>query len=128
MATLTQAEEDELLRLLDRAIYSDNPTVKKALKNLMLVTALCETAETNELEQTLFSSLKKDQYSLRREVEILGKTVADLQHRISSAYNYNYNDANDSRFRSVINTLKSNSADTTLSASGRINKYLKGIP
>lgn len=127
MATLTQAEEDELLRLLDRAIYSDNPTVKKALRNLMLVTALCETSETDEHEQTLFSSLRKEQYSQRREVEILRKTVADLQHRISPAYSYN--DAYDSRFQSVINTLKSRVVDPTSAAgSGKINKYLKGIP
>jgi hypothetical protein len=73
MAILTEKEEDELLRLLDRAIYSDNPTVKKALKNLMLVTALCEEEHTGTAG--LFSSLRKEQMLIRQTADRVEKEL-----------------------------------------------------
>lgn len=80
MAILTENEEDELLRLLDKALVSNNPTVKQALKNLMLVTALVEVDDA-EPHAAILSSFRHTQQELKAQVEQLEKTVADIQSR-----------------------------------------------
>lgn len=50
------------VRLFDTAMTSDNPTVKKAFKNLMIVSALVN-AETPEFSKGPFESMVDDLYT-----------------------------------------------------------------
>lgn len=66
---MNKEDDIELLfKILDNALQSDNPSIKKALKNFLLVAALIDNnSDTNGP----FSSLLEEVKRLRAKVEIL---------------------------------------------------------
>lgn len=62
----------EFAKMFDAALASDNPSVKKALQNFMMVAALVHAQEEVENDERLSGPL-----------ETLIKQIEDLQHRIS---------------------------------------------
>lgn len=62
----------EFAKMFDAALASDNPAVKKALRNFMMVTALVHAQEEGENDERLTGPL-----------ETLIKQIDDLQRRLS---------------------------------------------
>jgi len=75
MSNSNDIDLDQFARLFDAALASNNPTVKKALRNFMLVASIAE-AETTEAfgpftqMQKMIESLKNEIHSLEYEVKI----------------------------------------------------------
>ena len=78
---MTMASEDleNLLKLFDYALSSDNPAVKKALKNLLLVVSIVEPQEDAGKMGPL-AKIKMELQILRAEVEML-KNNANLRNK-----------------------------------------------
>lgn len=73
---MTMASEDleNLLKLFDYALSSDNPAVKKALKNLLLVVSIVEPQEDATKPGPL-AEIKRELAALRTEVSMLQNAV-----------------------------------------------------
>lgn len=69
----------EFAKMFDAALASDNPAVKKALRNFMMVSALVHAQEEVENDERLAGPL-----------ETLIKQIEDLQHRISRVESEKY--------------------------------------
>jgi hypothetical protein len=65
---------DNLLKLFDYALSSDNPAVKKALKNLLLVVSIVEPQEDATRPGPL-AEIKRELQRLQAEVNALQNTV-----------------------------------------------------
>jgi len=63
---------EEFAKMFDAALASDNPSVQKALRNFMMVTALVHAQEEANNHERLMGPL-----------ETLFRQLEDLQHRIS---------------------------------------------
>ena len=76
---MEQFDIKEFAQMFDAALASDNPTVKKALRNFMMVAAIVHAEEQNGEER------------LMGPLETLVKKVADLEavvYRLQSERNY----------------------------------------
>lgn len=75
----------EFAKMFDAALASDNPTVKKALRNFMMVAAIVHAQELNEDERLMgpFEALLK-------KVQSLESMVRELQN--NRTYKDNYKD------------------------------------
>ena len=82
---MEQFDINEFAKMFDAALASDNPTVKKALRNFMMVAAIVHAQELNEDERLMgpFESLLK-------KVQDLESMVRELQN--NRAYKDNYRD------------------------------------
>jgi len=63
---------EEFAKMFDAALASDNPAVKKALRNFMMVTALVHAQEEVNNDERLMGPL-----------ETLLKQINELQHRVT---------------------------------------------
>jgi hypothetical protein len=68
---------NEFAKMFDAALASDNPAVKKALRNFMMVSAIVHAQELDETERTMGP------------LETLVKKVADLERIVRDLQNYN---------------------------------------
>lgn len=73
----------QFVSLFDTAMTSDNPTVKKAFKNLMLVAALVESE--NEVTAGPLRNLMKSVDDLRNEVSMI-KMNQQYQNNMNTVY------------------------------------------
>lgn len=73
---MTMASEDleNLLKLFDYALSSDNPAVKKALKNLLLVVSIVEPQEDATKPGPL-AEIKRELQRLQADINILQNAV-----------------------------------------------------
>jgi hypothetical protein len=67
---------NEFAQMFDAALASDNPSVKKALRNFMMVAAIVHAQELNETERNMgpFETLLKEVGDLKRMVYELQNT------------------------------------------------------
>jgi hypothetical protein len=82
---MEQFDIKEFAQMFDAALASDNPTVKKALRNFMMVAAIVHAQELNE-DQRLEGPFE----SLLKKVQNLESMVRELQN--NRAYKDNYRD------------------------------------
>ena len=82
---MEQFDINEFARMFDAALASDNPSVKKALRNFMMVAAIVHAQELNEDER-----LEGPFESLLKKVQDLESMVRELQN--NRAYKDNYRD------------------------------------
>ncbi len=75
-------EMEQLVKLFDYALSSDNPAVKKALKNLLLLVSIIEPEEENKNPGPL-GSLQTEIMKLRAEILKLHNDVAIIKERDS---------------------------------------------
>ncbi len=75
---------ETLIDLFDTALSSDNPSVKKALKNLLLVSSLVnsEIPEISRVQGPL-KKLFDDVQTLNSKLEILKTEVMTIQHNLT---------------------------------------------
>lgn len=73
-------EMEQLVKLFDFALTSDNPAVKKALKNLLLLVSIVEPEEANKTPGPL-SQLQDEIMKLRGEILKLHNDVAMINER-----------------------------------------------
>jgi hypothetical protein len=73
-------EMEQLVKLFDFALSSDNPSVKKALKNLLLLVSIVEPEENNKAPGPL-SQLQTEIMTLRREILKLHNDVALIKEK-----------------------------------------------
>jgi len=77
---------NEFARMFDAALASDNPTVKKALRNFMMVTAIVHSKEQTTPALTI-GPLER----LVKKVEELERMVYELQNnRVTTGYKDKY--------------------------------------
>ena len=69
---MEQFDIEEFAKMFDAALASDNPAVKKALRNFMMVTALVHAQEEVNNDERLMGPL-----------ETLLKQINELQHRVT---------------------------------------------
>lgn len=82
---MEQFDIKEFAQMFDAALASDNPTVKKALRNFMMVAAIVHAQELNEDER-----LEGPFESLLKKVQNLESMMRELQN--NRAYKDNYRD------------------------------------
>lgn len=82
---MEQFDIKEFAQMFDAALASDNPAVKKALRNFMMVAAIVHAQELNEDER-----LEGPFESLLKKVQNLESMVRELQN--NRAYKDNYRD------------------------------------
>lgn len=82
---MEQFDINEFARMFDAALASDNPSVKKALRNFMMVAAIVHAQELNEDER-----LAGPFETLLKKVQDLESMVRELQN--NRAYKDNYRD------------------------------------
>ena len=79
---MEQFDLEEFAKMFDAALASDNPTVKKALRNFMMVTAIVHAQENNDSDR-ITCPLE----TLIKRVETLDRMVRELQYnRTTTAY------------------------------------------
>jgi hypothetical protein len=76
---------ENLLKLFDYALSSDNPAVKNALKNLLLVVSIVEPQEEDPNKGPLHD-LKKEIQDLRMQVSVLRSELAVLRQAPNTTY------------------------------------------
>lgn len=74
-------EMEDLIKLIDYALASDNPTVKKALRNLLLVVSITEPVEDNTRQGPL-AGMQRDLSSLRSLVNDLHNKLQSLENKL----------------------------------------------
>ena len=82
---MEQFDIKEFAQMFDAALASDNPAVKKALRNFMMVAAIVHAQELNEDER-----LEGPFESLLKKVQALESMVRELQN--NRTYKDNYRD------------------------------------
>lgn len=82
---MEQFDIKEFAQMFDAALASDNPAVKKALRNFMMVAAIVHAQELNEDER-----LEGPFESLLEKVQALESIVRELQN--NRTYKDNYRD------------------------------------
>lgn len=82
---MEQFDIKEFAQMFDAALASDNPAVKKALRNFMMVAAIVHAQELNEDER-----LEGPFEALLKKVQDLESMVRELQN--NRAYKDNYRD------------------------------------
>jgi hypothetical protein len=82
---MEQFNIEEFAQMFDAALASDNPSVKKALRNFMMVAAIVHAQELNEDER-----LEGPFESLLKKVQNLESMMRELQN--NRAYKDNYRD------------------------------------
>ena len=77
---------EHLAKILDSALASDNPSVKRALRNFLLVASLTESEKTDEVSDKSwgFHSVIQEIKALRRRVETLEYTISYNKHNNAS--------------------------------------------
>jgi hypothetical protein len=73
-------EMEQLAKLFDFALTSDNPAVKKALKNLLLLVSIVEPEEHNKTPGPL-RQLQDEIMTLRKEIMRLSTDVSVIKER-----------------------------------------------
>ena len=132
--TMVSEDLENLLKLFDFALSSDNPTVKKALKNLLLVVSIVEPQEDASKPGPL-AEIKLELQKLHAEIYLL-KNSANLRggtynHPPSypsyPAYPYNPNTSGGTPWTAGIGTLTgktwSSIATGTTGATGPSDTY-----
>lgn len=76
----------EFAKMFDAALASDNPAVKKALRNFMMVAAIVHTQELNEDER-----LAGPFETLLKKIENLERMVYEARNRNSNYKDYQIN-------------------------------------
>ena len=79
---------EEFAKMFDAALASDNPAVKKALRNFMMVAAIVHAQDNNDSER-ITGPLE----TLIKRVETLDRTVRELQN--TRTYRDQYRDYKD---------------------------------
>ncbi len=74
-------EMEDLVKLIDYALSSDNPAVKKALRNLLLIVSITEPVEENSRPGPL-ANMQRDMSSLRSLVNDLHNKIQSLENRL----------------------------------------------
>lgn len=76
---------ENLLKLFDYALSSENPAVKKALKNLLLVVSIVEPQEEHPNKGPLHD-LKKEIQDLKMQVSVLRSELAVIRQTPNTTY------------------------------------------
>lgn len=85
---MDNADIQELARLIDTALSSDNPSVKKALRNFMLIVSIVDSENTESTIKGPFSELFSRIDSLTRRLEILERNDYNKAYRGTSINPY----------------------------------------
>lgn len=78
----------ELARLIDTALASDNPSVKKALRNFMLIVSIVDSENTESTIKGPFSEMFRSIDSLTRRIEILERNDYNKAYKGTSINTY----------------------------------------
>jgi negative regulator of replication initiation len=85
---MDNADIQELARLIDTALASDNPSVKKALRNFMLIVSIVDSENTESTIKGPFSELFQTINGLTRRIEILERNNNSNVYRGTSTNPY----------------------------------------
>ena len=81
---MEQFDIEEFAKMFDTALASDNPAVKKALRNFMMVTALVHSQEEVNNEERLMGPLE----TLLKQINELQRRVTRIEYDKSSTRSY----------------------------------------
>lgn len=81
---IDNADMQEFARLLDAALQSDNPSVKKALQHLMLITAIAEPNIADDQKQETSPGIFERLDTLVKSVAVLEQQLADARVHIGN--------------------------------------------
>lgn len=81
---------EQFAKILDAALSSNNPSMKKALKNFLLVASIVESENTNNLN-TGFVGFS----SILEEIKILHKRILALEYQKNSGTYYSSTPSNE---------------------------------
>jgi hypothetical protein len=111
----------EFAKMFDAALASNNPSVKKALQNFMMIAAIVHAQDQNQTNRITgpFETLIKQVGQLQRMVSDMQATQKYYTNQYSPTYNYNYN-------TSTTSALDYNKYDVMTGI--EISKILEKIP
>lgn len=113
----------DLARLIDTALASDNPSVKKALRNFMLIVSIVDSENSESTIKGPFSELFSRIESLTRRVESLEKNDYNKAYRGTTTVNpcTTWVDTSKTYITNGINPTTSSYSSTLSSYSSAIN-------
>ena len=120
---------EDLLKLFDYALSSDNPAVKKALKNLLLVVSIVEPQEEKPNRGPLHD-LKREIQDLKMQLAVMRSELATLRQSPNTAYPSTYPtypSTHPPYVPWVYTGSVTTSTSTTTSSSSEIDKELKKL-
>jgi hypothetical protein len=85
---MDNADIQELARLIDTALASDNPSVKKALRNFMLIVSIVDSENTESTIKGPFSELIQQIELLTRRIELLERNTYNSAYKGTSVNPY----------------------------------------